>query len=378
MSVCRLSGSYLRTRTNGGRSGFIFEGFETAAQPVTIWIVVPGGTSTTVQVPMGASRYEWTANVPGGTSVMFFMTDARGGQGGASDVRTASRSDDRSCLDDQALSSTMTSSTAASTPTSSTEDSRTASPTTEPSESAAATAAASVPISAIAGTVIGSLLFLAVIVTLGLFFLKNFKKKHDRMKDAKRRSGATAYSQDPYGNSYRPPSYGPSSTNLVSGENPFADSTSNIHSAYANYSSSDPFQSRPAYPPSPALPTPSSSDPFNPSAPPILPPTHMNDGRPTSPTERSQGTSMTSAQRKAAMAGETSHKPQRFIVHTDLEDALPPPSEDEVVELPPMYTERRGPSNFTVANTTPEDLPPPPSATHTYSFSQPNRSQPFS
>lgn len=53
--------------------------------------------------------------------------------------------------------------------------------------------------------------------------------------------------------------------------------------------------------------------------------------------------SMSTTQRKAAMAGVTSYKPSRFIVHTDVEDDLPPPNEDGIVELPPQYSERRGP-----------------------------------
>ncbi len=47
---------------------------------------------------------------------------------------------------------------------------------------------------------------------------------------------------------------------------------------------------------------------------------------------------MTSAQRKAAMAG-SSYTPSRFILHTDADDVpLPPPNEDGVVELPPQYS----------------------------------------
>jgi hypothetical protein len=45
-------------------------------------------------------------------------------------------------------------------------------------------------------------------------------------------------------------------------------------------------------------------------------------------------------QRKAIMASATS-QPPRIMQHTDVEDILPPPNEDGVVELPPQYTERR-------------------------------------
>ena len=51
-----------------------------------------------------------------------------------------------------------------------------------------------------------------------------------------------------------------------------------------------------------------------------------------------------SGRRKAAMAGMSSYQPAtRFIVHTDAEDGVPA-GEDEVVELPPQYSERRAPA----------------------------------
>lgn len=49
-----------------------------------------------------------------------------------------------------------------------------------------------------------------------------------------------------------------------------------------------------------------------------------------------------SARRKAAMAGETTYRPTRFIVHQDLEEAVPQ-DEGDVVELPPQYSESRTP-----------------------------------
>lgn len=45
---------------------------------------------------------------------------------------------------------------------------------------------------------------------------------------------------------------------------------------------------------------------------------------------------------KAAVAGITAYKPSRFIVHTDVEEAAAN-AEEEVVELPPQYTDRRQP-----------------------------------
>jgi len=82
-------------------------------------------------------------------------------------------------------------------------------------------------------------------------------------------------------------------------------------------------------------------DPFHSTAPPTLSGTQsarfsMQTFQPSAPSEAQSG-----AQRKAAMAGASNHTPSRFIVHTDVEDALPP-NEDGIVELPPQYSERRG------------------------------------
>jgi hypothetical protein len=40
------------------------------------------------------------------------------------------------------------------------------------------------------------------------------------------------------------------------------------------------------------------------------------------------------------MAGVSAYRPSRFILHTDVEEAFPTEEED-IVELPPQYTDRR-------------------------------------
>jgi hypothetical protein len=44
---------------------------------------------------------------------------------------------------------------------------------------------------------------------------------------------------------------------------------------------------------------------------------------------------------KAAIAGVPANKPSRFILHTDVDEAIP--DEVDIVELPPQYTDRRQP-----------------------------------
>jgi len=56
-------------------------------------------------------------------------------------------------------------------------------------------------------------------------------------------------------------------------------------------------------------------------------------------------------QRKAAVAGVKAYQPSRFIVHTDVDDVLPRPNDDGVIELPPQYSERR---ILGIANPTPD------------------------
>lgn len=60
-------------------------------------------------------------------------------------------------------------------------------------------------------------------------------------------------------------------------------------------------------------------------------------------------------QRKAAQMGLPEPAPRfgsvhptptaRVIVHTDIEDEFPPPLEENIIELPPRYSERRGRSS---------------------------------
>ena len=322
---------------------FTFEGYGSAVQPVTVSVVVPGGKVLSIPVPRGDLQFSWPAAIPAGTNAMFMMSDARGGLGGVSDIIKVGASDERGCLNENALSSTFVPSSSTSTQPSASSAAPAESQTGSSAPAVSAAASSGVPISAIASTVIGSLLFLAVIVTLGLFFLKNWQKKQNKAKEMNN-SNPFDHGSNPYG-SRSGGSLGPSSAHL---QNPFSDSSANV--AMGPYpSSDDPFQSRPYYPPSPRTPSSHATDPFNPSGPPVLPPL-SNVDEPTSSTDRSTSLRTTSTgQQKAAMAGVSSYKPTRFVVHEDAEDAIPP-NADGVVELPPMYSERRAPSNFVLHN----------------------------
>ena len=66
---------------------------------------------------------------------------------------------------------------------------------------------------------------------------------------------------------------------------------------------------------------------------------------------------------KASQAG--SFRQPRYIVHTDVEDTIPEDGGPEVIELPPTYSERRGPVDpSTTRSSLYTDYQPPPSSQH--------------
>jgi len=303
-----------------------------------------------------------------GTSMIFIMTDALGNQGGSSDIKIVGATDDNTCLNSLSPSSTS------SAPTSKTKGVHS---TAGSSSSPSPTPTKGVPIRAIAGTVIGALLFLAVVVTLGLFFLRkrsgsfdtgggDFRKPSRRLQsdvdlshDPGHPLDATPYGFSPHTNApFRPyhcdatPTthypysshtsassiahypYSPNST-LPHDADPFADSPlppSQSHRAFSQF-----------YSPSDSL----VADPFNSSGPPVLSSAEYGPFSVQRSEQATSNDSMSTAQRKASMAGVNAYKPQRFIVHTDADDILPPPNDEGVVELPPQYSERHAVGNPT-------------------------------
>lgn len=329
--------------------------------------------------------------------MIFFMTDSQGRQGGSSDVRIVGFSDDSSCLTGLSPSSTQSPPGASQTAPSSTASSK-------PPTSSTSTPSNGISIAAIAGTVIGALLFLAVVITLGLFFLRrkrdaasgippsSFKRHSPRMGSGidLTYDPSQAPAGQPYGipqNNSAPTSnypYSPNSGPPFS-DNPFYDSPPESQyqppsrylppsqfDAASQYSSSqyqfsdttapheyNPYQQYPGayqpnaqlYPPNPNYQpvNPHPVDPFHSTPALALAATQperfsVQTSQPSAPSPSAPSEVQSSAQRKAAMAGASTYTPSRFIVHTDVEDALPPPNEAGIVELPPQYSERGGPA----------------------------------
>ncbi|KAH7913021.1 hypothetical protein BJ138DRAFT_1003301 [Hygrophoropsis aurantiaca] len=293
---------------------FTFSGYNNAVQPVTITAsgLIPLGDSFVVYPPVnqGAS-YSWKADVAAGTSILFLMSDANGGQGGSSDLLPVQLSSDATCL-----TGSYPSSTASSAPSS------TSSATSPSSTSGSSTTS----IGAIAGTVIGCLVALAALVTLGLFFLRKRRSTRSPFilpaKRNSRRYNSVDLDRDHHDFGTVPPI------------NPFpyhAPSPSHIPPSPNSQSSLQPRQNYDA-------------DPFN------VPPAPLNHhSRGSSHTDSFAGygdvgsSSMSSAaRRKAAMAGVTAYKtPTRFVLHTDVDDVDVEPDENGVIELPPQYSEHR-------------------------------------
>lgn len=172
-----------------------------------------------------------------------------------------------------------------------------------------------------------------MLVTLGLFFLRRYK--------GGRRS---PYGGDDFGG------FGPSrrrshrlaSIDLASGlpsSRPFGGSrASNVYAYPSPNSATSLTAASPAfvatsgqYEPRPFT-LPATSNLHTRSSSKTEPGSPFTDGEPTQ-----------SGRQKAALAGATAYKPARFIVHNDLEEAGPSEVVEEVVELPPQYTDRRLP-----------------------------------
>jgi len=290
---------------------YTFDGYDNATQPITIYGLIPGGQTTIMNPPHGPS-YEWTADVAAGTTMVFLMIDSTGRQGGSSDILTVASSGDSTCLNAQSPTSTASSST-----------SRTGHPVA--TATASAHVSVGVSVGAIAGTALGALIALAVMVTLGLFFLKQWKGGRRSVYDT---GGLGRHRSQRLG----------STDHIVAPQysRPFGGDQALGTYQYPPHTSGTALS-----PVTPVSPPPGQYEP----RPTNLPSPANLHSRSTSGTESDSpfgDTELSQAGRqKAALAGASAYKPSRFILHTDVEEAIP--AEEDIVELPPQYTDRRQP-----------------------------------
>ncbi|EIN14150.1 hypothetical protein PUNSTDRAFT_140507 [Punctularia strigosozonata HHB-11173 SS5] len=316
---------------------FSFSNYNSATQPVHILGIVPGGGHIELNPPTGPTSFDWTVDVAGGQSMVFLMYDSKGRQGGSSDVRLVSVSSDSRCLDNSAPSSTANP-PAASTSSSTSATDPASSSTTSTAPSASETGhTSSAGVGPIVGTVIGAVIAIAAVITLGMFFIR--RRRSNRAWNHPRRNASVDLLGKPGGPSgpvshvyaYPHPTTAPYASQTLTSHESLAVTPS--RSQHDIPTGSTPFlTSHNQYEP----------DPF--VLPPLASPTVSSlterdtRSRPTS-TIQSQ---TSSARRKASLAGVHSYnQPARFILHTDLEEVEP--DENGVVELPPQYTPHRAP-----------------------------------
>lgn len=318
---------------------YTISGYSGAVQPVTFIGIVPGGTSMSLNLPLASGSFDWNADVAEGTSMIFLMVDAAGRSGGSSDIIAVGASDDGSCLNNLSPSSTLAASTSSASSTS-IASSTSSGPSSSSSAILASKPSKGSPIAVIVGGVIGALLFLASVIALGLFFIR---KRRDTWSGGNSNIMQPRRTRSQVDLTYDPGYYVPTMHPYTSGSatpmtspTPFSDSYSyldephQLHSKYSPSTAPSQYQSL-----SLSMPD---SDQFNPYmrnevAHSIIVQPFVN---PPPPRD-----SISTAKRTAALAGTSAYTPSpRFIVHTDVEDDLHP-SEDEIVELPPLYSDRR-------------------------------------
>jgi len=284
----------------------------------------------------GQLSYEWTVNAARGTSMIFFMTDSQGHQGGSSDLRSVGASDDTSCLDKTSPSTTIDA-------PGSTQTTQTG---VQPSPPSASLPPSPISAASIAGAIIGSVLFLAVAITLALFFLKRMPNKGSKTSIPPRvdlTDGDTGSHLHHHG-SASSFSYPLPNRRMDSGSYPghFSPSDFKYPASEASFPDS-------TVPPPPTLYPPQPHHSYSPQSQyasvnlPVSPSVQDGDKfsyytKPTwTPDQHPSEWENSTMQPKAAFVG---MPPSRYVMHPDAEE--PSPYEGAYIESPPQYFERHG------------------------------------
>ncbi|KAF9787260.1 hypothetical protein BJ322DRAFT_1107323 [Thelephora terrestris] len=273
---------------------YVFSGYDEAVQPITIAGFIPGGNTFQLSPPTGPSAYNWQADLEAGTSVIFAMTDSKGRNGGSSDIKLVGTSGDSSCLNSTFPTSTSNPPTATLTlPTNS----------STPSTGQGGKKNSGPNVLTLALASLGGVLALAIVAVLIFYFQRKRKREGAYSEGSypfRGKRGSRRLSLD-----LEEPRLVDNTRDdqAVSYITPFSDTQASSSSDRLRHSRED-FQDAHLVPPR---------------------------SGPTSSNGRS----------KASQA--SSFRQPRYVVHTDVEDAIPEDGDEEVIELPPTYSERRGP-----------------------------------
>ncbi|CCO26214.1 hypothetical protein BN14_00232 [Rhizoctonia solani AG-1 IB] len=316
---------------------YIWSHYEGAVQPITITGLIPLGKTFILNAPLGDS-YTWMTNIAAGTNVVFVVVDAQGRQGGSTDLYTVGSSDDNSCVTNDSPGSTAQSGTSTSISTA------TSTPSSTPTPASQNTSA-----TVIGSSIAGGAVFLVAAASLIWFFLiKNGKRRPDEEDDSMHGINASKRR-------------GRSLDLLPDDRSAHSTAGAAVRYPLPSPQTGDPLDTergRSVYDPDPYVlppPPPPDAPSYFPRTPNI--PEELSESGHT--RVMSNGTStigMSKAQAAAAASASASTRPQgpqRFIMHTDAGEL----DDDDVVELPPMYTQVQ--PRRTPARTPPTDMSHP-------------------
>lgn len=296
--------------------------------------LIPGGENFVLYPPTGPN-YTWVTDVEAGTSLIFFMIDSQGRQGGVSPLNTVQPLSNTSCINVNSPSST-------------------ASAPSQTSSQGTSSGSNTATVGIIAGAAVGGVVLLVLLTILGVFCIRKAsrqsRRKDDVIDDGSHLPLMHSHlsASDPFSRHLRQISFADSFVGSSS-----TSSDSRLMGAMGGQTVSPytfPHQTVPIV-----------------LAPPIHPGTHshltnaskfpVNNPTSPSPTQPSRlssnidssarhvdsgGSPGSSPGGRVIAAGQAATSPSaHIIVHTDIEDGPPPPDIQEVIELPPRYTDRQ-------------------------------------
>ena len=300
--------------------------------------VIPGGSTFVLNIPMGSQTFTWITDIAAGTELILFMTDANDNQGGNTDIMRVAQSSNASCLDTHAPASlpnppSLTSSSTSSQTSNVLSSSSTSPP--HPTSSATPHGKMDALVPAIVAPVVG-----VAVLAVGLSIWWCCHRRRTRERDVRVFERYQADIDLTKGNPFPSPhmsdiSAPASAVPLLHDRSPSADGRTN----HDHYSPPLSISTPQGYHPGARPPYEHSRNSSQHGGAPGLATVQTNS---ISRAIRPNGGS--GPRRKAADAGilapRGQHPSTQFILHTDLEDSVAPPV-NEVIELPPRYSERR-------------------------------------